>query len=171
MFDHVLLVGFYTRASFATMTPRYLEPDACVRCIHIWYWTKESSAGWFVFLSKNDPIPRQIIRHVMSSAAEAEPDTFFIIAQELSLLQNSLEETGWPQPCIPVQTDNSTAISVTNKTIVPKRAKSMDMRFHWICCHELQGQTRYFWDKGSHILSKINPEIYHESKLGSWYWV
>ena len=62
-----------------------------------------SRAGGFVFLSEDDLIPRlnspvlaiaQIIRHVMSSAAEAELAALFMTAQELVPLQNTLEEMG-----------------------------------------------------------------------------
>ena len=55
---------------------------------------------------------------------------------------------GWPQPRMPVQTDNSTAIGITNNTIVLERTKSMDMRFHWLRCRKAQGQFRFYWDKG-----------------------
>ena len=27
----------------------------------------------------------------------------------------------WPQPCTPIQTDNSTAVGITNHTIVPQK--------------------------------------------------
>jgi len=76
----------------------------------------------------------QIIKHVMSSAAEAELAALFIPSKELVPLRQMLEEMGWPQLKTPVKTDNLTAISVTNNTIVPKCTKSMDMRFHWLRC-------------------------------------
>ena len=138
-----------------------------------------SRAGAFVFLSENDPFPRlngpvhliaKIIKFVMSSAAEAELAALFIMAKELVPLRQTLTEMGWPQPKTPVQTDNSTAVGVTNKTIVPKRTKSMDMRFHWLCCREAQGQFRFYWDKGANIKggysTKHHPDTYHESKRG-----
>ena len=55
---------------------------------------------------------------------------------------------GWPQPKTPIQTDNSTASGVVNKTIEPKRTKSMDMRFHWLRCRSAQGQFRFYWYPG-----------------------
>ena len=41
-------------------------------------------------------------------------------------------EMGWPQPQTPIQTDNSTAVEFTNKTIVNKAKKSADMKLWWI---------------------------------------
>ena len=42
-------------------------------------------------------------------------------------LRNTLMEMGWPQSPSPIQCNNSTAISVTIKTMVNKILKSMDM--------------------------------------------
>ena len=113
----------------------------------------------------------QIIKHVMSSAAEAELTALFITSKELLPLRQTLEEMDWPQPKTPVQTDNSTAVGVTNNTIVPKRTKSMDMSFHWLRCREAQGQFRFYWAKGTDnegdYSAKHHHDIYHESKRQS----
>lgn len=134
-----------------------------------------SRAGAHIMLSENDLIPRangsvltvaQIIKFVMSSAAEAELAALFITAKEMVPLRQTLIEMGWPQPKAPIQTDNSTAVGVTNSTIVPRRTKSMDMRLHWLHCRELQGQFRYSWAPGAINLAdystKHNPPQYHE---------
>ena len=80
-------------------------------------------------LSENTPVPSlnetvlkisQIIKNVMSSAAEAELSGLFICAKAMISLRNTLIEMGWPQPPSPVQCDNSTATGVTNKTMVKK---------------------------------------------------
>ena len=39
---------------------------------------------------------------------------------------------GWSQPQTPIQTDNSTAVGFTNKTIVNKATKSSDMILWWL---------------------------------------
>jgi hypothetical protein len=97
-----------------------------------------SRAGAHIFLSENDPFPRfngailsiaQIIKFVMASAAKSELATLFVTAREMIPHRQTLIAMGWPQPKTPIQTDNSTAIGVTNKTIVPRRAKMMDMHF------------------------------------------
>ena len=74
---------------------------------------------------------------------------------------------GWPQPPSPIKTDNYTDVSVFNKTIVPRRIKSVDMRFHWIRCQDSQGQFRFYWDPGAtnwdDESTKYHPPLYHES--------
>ena len=92
-------------------------------------------------LSENTPVPSlnepiltiaQIMKNVMSSAAEAQLYGLFICAKAMIPLRNTLLEMGWPQPPSPVQCDNSTATGVTNKTMVCKMLKSMDMRLWWL---------------------------------------
>ena len=65
----------------------------------------------------------------MASAAETELAALFITAREMIPHHQTLIAMGWPQSKSPIQMDNSTAAGVTNKTIVPCRAKMMDMQF------------------------------------------
>ncbi len=51
----------------------------------------------------------QIIRAVMSSAAEAELGALFINAKTAVSMRQTLIELGQPQPHTPMQTDNATA--------------------------------------------------------------
>ena len=74
----------------------------------------------------------QIIKAVVSSAAEAELGGIFTNSKEAVHLRNILIEMGHPQPSTPMQTDNSTANGVINNKIQPKQTKAMDMRFHWL---------------------------------------
>jgi hypothetical protein len=133
-----------------------------------------SRAGAHIMLSENVPVPSyngpvltvaQIIKSVMSSAAEAELGGLYICAKEMVPLRQSLIEMGWPQPRSPIQCDNSTAVGVTNQTIIPRKTKSMDMQFHWLRCRDSQGQFRYFWAPGATNLgdysTKNHPPIYH----------
>ena len=49
-----------------------------------------------------------ILKHVMSSAAEAEIGAVFLNAKEGTVLCTMLEELGHQQPATPLQTDNTT---------------------------------------------------------------
>ena len=104
----------------------------------------------------------------MTSAAEAELGALFIAAQKLVPLRQTLCEMGWPQPPTPVQTDNTTAAGVVNKTLVSNILKFMDLRFHWLRCRTAQDQFRFYWDKGPNnwgdYSTKHHPPVYHESK-------
>ena len=55
---------------------------------------------------------------------------------------------GHQQPKTPVITDNSTAEGLINKTMVPKKAKSYDLRFNWLKCREAQKQFSLLWKRG-----------------------
>ncbi len=66
-----------------------------------------SRAGAHIFLSEDDPIPRnngpiltisQILKFVMASATEAELAALYTTAREMIPLRNTLEEMGWKQP-------------------------------------------------------------------------
>ena len=117
-----------------------------------------SRAGGHFFLSSDEPIPpdtngailsiAQIIKAVMSSAAEAELAALYINAREAVHIRHILAELGHPQPRTPIQTDNSTASGIVNNKILPKATKAMDMRFHWLRCRAAQKLIRCFWRPG-----------------------
>ena len=90
----------------------------------------------------------QIIKSVMSSAAEAELGAMFINAREAIPVRTTLTEMGHKQPRTPMQVDNSTAVGVANSNIQPRRTKAMDMRFHWLRDRKSQNQFRYYWRPG-----------------------
>ncbi len=135
-----------------------------------------SRAGGHFFLSENDHYPNnngavltiaQIIKAVMSSAAEAELGALYINAREVIPLRHLLLEMGHAQPPTPIQTDNSTALGVVNNTIQPKRTKAMDMRFHWLRCRINQQHFRPYWRAGATNLAdyvtKHHPAIHHQT--------
>ncbi len=135
-----------------------------------------SRARAHIYLLEDDPIPRfndavltiaTEIKFVMALAAKAELAALFIAACKMVPHRQTLINMGWPQPRSPIQTDNSTAIGVTNKNIIPKRAKMMDMRLWWLQCFGSQKQFCYYWDAGSKnwadYSTKYHPDIYHEA--------
>jgi hypothetical protein len=54
-------------------------------------------------------IVSKVIKHVMSSAAEAEIGAVFIDAKEGAVLRTILDDFGHKQPPTPLETDNTTA--------------------------------------------------------------
>eukprot|EP00804_Cyclotella_cryptica_P001050 CCRYP_008350-RA/>CCRYP_008350-RA protein AED:0.51 eAED:0.46 QI:0/0/0/1/0/0/2/0/161 len=66
----------------------------------------------------------EIIKAVMSSAAEAETGALYINARKAVEERNILQELGHKQPPTPIQTDNSTAEGIVNNRVQPKRTKS-----------------------------------------------
>ena len=136
----------------------------------------KSRAGGHFYLSSNEKFPpnngailniAQVIKAVMSSAAEAELGALFINAKEAIHIRNMLEIMGYPQLQTPIQTDNSTAEGVINNKIQPKRTKAMDMRFNWLQCRKAQEQFRFFWRPGEQNLAdywtKHHPASHHQN--------
>lgn len=116
-----------------------------------------SRAGGHFFLSTYASIPpnngailniAHVIKHVMSSATEAELAALYIMAREAVYIRIILEELGHKQPPTPIQTDNSMADAVINGKVQPKRTKAMDMRFHWLRDRECQKQFKFYWRPG-----------------------
>jgi hypothetical protein len=93
-------------------------------------------------------IVSKVLKHVMSSAAEAEIGAVFINAKEGAVLRTTLEKLGHKQPPIPMETDNTTATGYRNGTTKQKRTKSMDMRLYWIKDRVKQGQFEINWGPG-----------------------
>jgi hypothetical protein len=119
----------------------------------------KSRAGGFFYMgntTKNDKkvtngailIIRKVLKHVMSSAAEAEIGAVFINAKEGAILRTTLKELGHKHPPTPMETDNTTAIGHSNGKIKQKRTKAMDMRFFWIKDRVKQGQFKIYWGPG-----------------------
>jgi hypothetical protein len=91
----------------------------------------KSRAGGFFYMgntTKNDKkltngailIVSKVLKHVMSSAAEAEIGAVFINAKEGAFLRTTLEELGHKQPPTPMETDNTAATGYSNGTIKQK---------------------------------------------------
>jgi hypothetical protein len=114
----------------------------------------------------------QIMREVVSSAAEAELGGVFHNAKEACPLRTCLEELGHPQPPTPIQTDNSTASGIANDTVKQKRSKAIDMRFYWIRDRVRQGQFHVHWKKGSlnkaDYFTKHHPASHHQEIRSSY---
>jgi hypothetical protein len=72
-----------------------------------------------------------VIRNVVASVAESEVGACFHNAQSGAPLRATLTELGNTQPPMPPRADHSTAFGILNETIIQKRSKAMDMRYHW----------------------------------------
>ena len=99
-----------------------------------------SPSGGHFFMSNDDPIPTnngaihttsQIIKAVMSSAAEAEIGALYINCREAIPSRHTLKFLGHKQPPTPTQTNNTTALGVVNNNVM-KKLKAMDMKYHWL---------------------------------------
>ena len=122
----------------------------------------KSRAGGHFFLSNDDDDPAnngavlniaQIIKNVMSSAAEAEIGALFLNSRQAIPARHTLIEMGHKQPPTPIQTDNTTALGFVMKNLQPKATKSTDMKFWWMRDRSDRKQFRYYWGKGKNNLA------------------
>ena len=100
-----------------------------------------SRAGGHFFMASDISVPKnngavhtvaQIIKTVMSYAAESELGAIYINCRKAIPARHLLKAMGRNQPPTPMKTDNSTALGVVTNKIQPKWTKAMDMRFHWL---------------------------------------
>ena len=127
-----------------------------------------SGGFWFMSTTPNNPsksditpppingaihTPCNIMKMVLSSAAEAELGALFYNAKDAAWLRIILEEMGHPQPPTPIQTDNLCAAGILNNTVKQKRSKAIDMRFYWVQDRIKQNQFIVHWRKGSENLA------------------
>jgi hypothetical protein len=134
-----------------------------------------SQAGGHFFMSSNTPCPHnnsgvltiaQIIKAVMSLAAEAKIGALYINCQEAVPARHTLEFLGHPQPPTPIQTDNTMALGVINNNVM-KNLKAMDRKYHWLQDRISQKQFRHYWapsnkNKGNYV-TKHHASVHHEA--------
>ena len=116
--------------------------------------------------------PCQILKEIVSSAAEAEVAGTFHNGKEACPIRITLDELGYPQEATIIITDNSTAVGIANDTVKQKRSKAIDMRYYWIRDRVRQGQFRILWKKGSlnkaDYFTKHHPAAHHRQIRSSY---
>jgi hypothetical protein len=113
---------------------------------------KSRAVGYFYLTNQNNKNFNKgviltlsaIIKHVMSSASEAELSALYYGCKMAAPLRTTLKELGHNHANpTPITTDNITVQGLTMGTMTAKASKSMDQRFHWLKCHDAQCQFKY----------------------------
>jgi hypothetical protein len=111
--------------------------------------------------------PTGILKHIASSATEAEVGALFINTKEGEIVRTTLAEMGFPQPATPVTTNISTANGIMNDTIRRQGSRAIDMRYHWVRDRVVQKHYDIFWEAGSKNLgdyfTKHHAPIHHQN--------
>ena len=136
---------------------------------------KSRIAGYFYCSDKSKTTPPnpplngplhiecKILRHVVTSAAEAETAGLFYNCQTALYFQRMLTALGHPQTNTQVKTDNGTAAQFVRDTIKNKRSKSWDVRYHWLTEHQANNDFNIYWDKGENNLADYHTK-HHNPK-------
>ncbi len=113
-----------------------------------------------------------ILRFVVASAAEAELGTRFLNCKQAAIFRVTLEEMGHPQPPIPVNCDNSTAVGIANNTVKCQRSRAMEMRFFWVADAVEQGKNDIKYFPGKENLADYQSKHHsgaHHLAVRPWY--
>ena len=101
----------------------------------------------------------------MASAAEAELGGLFLNGKETVDLRERLREMGHPQnEPTPIQTDNSTAMVISNNRIKQRRSKAMDMRFHWVRDITTQKHILVYWRPGDTNIADYHTKFHSPAR-------
>ena len=108
----------------------------------------------------------KLLRHVVTSAAEAETAGLFVNCQKILEIKHMLHALGHPQVAIPVKTDNATAASFVTDMLKQKRSKAWDVRYHWLSEQQALRTFFIYWQQGCKNLAdyhtKHHPPSYHQ---------
>ena len=121
---------------------------------------KSRIAGFYYF--KNNPqgqpldvpnhpvlIECRCLRHVVTSAAEAETAGVFHNAQTTLLLRRILTALRHPQSPTPLKTDNATAANFIHNNIHLRKSKTWDMRYYWLRDQQTKKIIKVYWKRGT----------------------
>ena len=95
----------------------------------------------------------KLLRHVVTSAAEAETAGLFVNCQKILELKHMLHALGHPQIALPIKNDNATAASFVTDMLKQKRSKAWDVRYHWLS--EQQALRTFFIYYGNKVLKTL----------------
>jgi hypothetical protein len=110
----------------------YLSDPKAKSCIGVYFYLGNATNLLDTLLT-NGPLfcHTTVLKHVVSSIAEAELGAIFVNAKEGTVVRTALSEMGHKQEFPQLKTGNSTADGIINNTVQKKRSKAMDMR---LCC-------------------------------------
>ena len=83
--------------------------------------------------------------HLLEGFKVTKVGELYMNALEMSPMRTTLEELDHSQLSTSIQTDNSIADGIMNKTIKQRQSKAMDKRFYWLQDRVKQREFRVFW--------------------------
>ena len=107
------------------------------------------------------------MNNVLASADEAKPGALSINWNKSVIPRNIIQYIGHRQPATLVQTENSSAKGIVNRTAKQRRSKEIYMRYYWIQYQPEQGQLKKYWSKGAtyraYYFTKEHNTYHHQS--------
>ena len=90
----------------------------------------------------------QLLKHVVSSAADAETSGIFLNYKAAIWIKHMLEALGHHKKYIPLKTDNSTTDAFSHSSFKEKRSKVWDVRLYWIKNRVTAKEFYIYWSAG-----------------------
>jgi hypothetical protein len=140
---HLTYNSRYTVMPLASLNPR-LSPELEVTSI----WATKQTPARNPYQKGPLLCHTTVLKHVVSSVAEAEFGALFVNAKEGTVTRTILAEMGHNQDATELKTDNTTADGIINNTVQQKRSKAMDVRFYWVKDRVEQNQFNVGWVPG-----------------------
>ena len=109
-----------------------IAPKAKSRVAGFYYFKNKTNGQPLNFPNHPVLVECRCLRHVVTSAAEAETAGLFHNAQNILLLRRILTALRHPQSPTPLKTDNATAAGFIHKNIHLRKSKTWDMRYCWL---------------------------------------
>jgi hypothetical protein len=135
------------------------EPKAKSRIVGYFYLGNKKNSS--TKPQTNGPLlfHKTLLKHVVSSVAEAEFGAVFVNAKEGTVTRTTLSEMGHKQDATELKTENTTADLIINNTVQKKHSKAMDMRFYWVKDSFEQDQFKVGWAPGDHNMGDCFTNI------------
>ena len=101
-----------------------------------------------------------ILKHVASSAAEAELGALFLNACEAKIMRLTLLELGHPQPATPIHIENTPVVGIVNNTVKRQRSRMMEMRYFWLLDGEAHKYFSFHYHPGQENLGDFHTKSF-----------
>ena len=116
-----MIMNFHSDASYLS------EPNAQSRTCGYFFMGSMPKDGKPIKLIGAFYVNTQIMRFVVTSAAEAELGALFHNCQDGTIFWLTLHNLGHPQPKTPVHCNNATAVGIASNTVKQQRARAMEV--------------------------------------------
>ena len=125
-----------------------VAPKGRSRIAGFYYFRNERNHEDIINVEHPVLVECKCLRHVVSSAVEAETAGLFHNGKNIIVLRRALHALGHPQKPTPLKTDNATADGFVHNNIHQRKSKAWDMRYYWLRDKETQKQIKIYWKRG-----------------------
>ena len=126
-----------------------VAPKAKSRIAGYYYFKQDKNNNDFRHPNHPVLVECRCLKHVVSSAAEAETAGIFYNAQNALLLRRILTNLGHHQLPTPIKTDNATSNSFVHKNMHLRKSKTWDMRYYWLRDRQTKKEINVYWKRGT----------------------